>query len=81
MYSNAMNFFHVLRSSDIAEGMQCVFNISRVAALAVFVWRTTSCSKENNTTQKSTQREEGGWKVWGAWGGETDHLLIIQFKF
>lgn len=37
----------VLRSSDIAEGMQCVAKISAVAALAVSVRRTTFCPKKH----------------------------------
>jgi len=32
---------HDLRSSDIADGIQCVARISRVVALAVFERRTT----------------------------------------
>jgi len=37
---------HVLRSSEIAEGIQCVVKISTVAALAVFVRRTTICTQK-----------------------------------
>lgn len=38
-------YVHALRSSDIAAGMQWVVRISSVAALAVFVSRTTICTK------------------------------------
>jgi hypothetical protein len=36
-------FTQAFRSSDIAEGIQCVARMSWVAAFAVFVSRTTTC--------------------------------------
>lgn len=38
--------YHALRSSDMADGIQWVERMSNVAALAVFVWRTTICKNE-----------------------------------
>lgn len=40
-------FHQALRSSDIAEGMQCVVRISKVVALAVLVFSTTTCKTYN----------------------------------
>lgn len=42
-----------LRSSDIADGMQCVARISSVAAFAVFVRRTTICIEDEQLTRVS----------------------------
>lgn len=43
VHAQSLAALHVLRSSDIAEGMQCVVRMSSVAAFAAFVSRTTSC--------------------------------------
>lgn len=45
-----------LRSSDIAEGMQCVARISSVAAFEVFVRRTTTCMVEYSSKHKWAAR-------------------------
>lgn len=40
-----------LRSSDMAEGIQCVLKMSTVAAFAFFVCRTTICTRKIIQTQ------------------------------
>lgn len=43
---------HNLRSSDIADGIQCVARISRVVAFAVFERSTTICIQEDELVIK-----------------------------
>jgi len=47
MWWNIGRLLHVLKASDIADGMQCVVRISGVAALAVLVSRTTICAQRH----------------------------------
>lgn len=44
--TNKATLYHALRSSDMADGIQWVERMSKVAAFAVFVWRTTICTNE-----------------------------------
>ncbi|MFS7980124.1 hypothetical protein Hanom_Chr10g00935641 [Helianthus anomalus] len=46
--------FHDLRSSDMAEGIQCVNRISRVAFFAILVRNTTICSYSRSNFRNSS---------------------------
>lgn len=48
----APSFPQLFRSSETAEGIQCVVRISWVAAFAVFVSRTTNCQMVISRTNK-----------------------------
>ena len=62
------HFPQLFRSSDMAEGIQCVVRMSWVAAFAVFVSRTTSCQiiirsikqKENEEFHSEIRWQEQG---------------------
>lgn len=57
----APSFPQLFRSSDIAEGIQCVARISWVAAFAVFVSRTTTCQIVTHRSIKQTDRQISEW--------------------
>lgn len=64
---------YVLRSSDMAEGIQCVVRMSDVADFAVFVWRTTTCINQTRVNKCHTSLKKPR-------PTESSYLLIFQIK-
>lgn len=72
---NHRAFTQAFRSSDIAEGMQCVVRMSWVAALAVLVSRTTTCQIIRQLLPSALNIQQNVINRW-----QFDYLVIIHVK-